>query len=305
MAATLQHTTTTSLGANLLTDVWVEKQFISRLLDSLLAVKLGKPSTLPENMGKVVRWQYSSQPAVLSSVTDGADPTGNTWTTVTVTATLGEYKAESAVTRQLLKVGLSAWLEEVVDASAFQMAATFDTVALTALDGSSVSVDAGTAMTAEATRQAVQKLVMANVKPHPVSPGGNFMYGIYSAEAAYDMMGEGAPAWFQVKSADYLNTLVSPFGDDLASSAIYGAIIKLSNAVRQQTNEDYNVIVGNEALGVASLDTSVIDPRIYVTRPEERVDRAARDQGSIGSYALFAAARLDSNRVVMVKSDVS
>jgi hypothetical protein len=280
--------------------------FISRLLDTLLATRLGKASSLPEHMGKVVRWQYSSQPAVLSSVTDGAAPTDRTFTTTTVLATLGEYKAESEVSRQLLTVGLSAWLEEVVEASAFQMAASFDTVTLGVIDGTSTTVDAGTAMTADATRQGVQKLVMVNAKPHPLSPGGKFFYGIYSGEAAYDMMGEGAPAWFQVKSADYLNTLVSPFGDDLASAAIYGAIIKISNNVQLVTTvEDMNVIVGNEAVGVASLDTNVISPRVYVTRPDERVDRPSRDRGSVGTYALFAAALLDNNRAAMVKSDVT
>jgi hypothetical protein len=303
-----QTITTSDLGANLLTDVWVEKQFISRLLDTLLAVRLGKPSSLPEHMGKVVRWQFSSQPTVLSAVTDGADPTARNFTTTTATATLGEFKAETVATRQLLKVGLSAWLEEVVDAAGFQMAETFDTVALTSLDGTTVSVDAGVAMTAEITRQAVQKLVMVNAKPHPASPGGKFYYGLYSGEAAYDMMGEGQAAWFQVKRDEYLNTLVSPFGDDVASAAVYGAIIKISNNVRRlagSPDDDLNVIVANEALGVASLDTNVIEPRVYVTRPNERVDRGSRDLGSVGTYALFAAQLLDANRCVKVSSDAT
>ena len=303
--ATLQYTGTSGLGANILTDVYLEKSFISRLISTLVCTPLGMRSSLPDNTGKKVRWQYSSQPAALSATTEGTNPSDNTFSTTTAEGTLLEYKSEMEASRFLLKAGLSAWLEEVVDATGYQMADTFDTASLTALDASTVTVDAGTSMTADAVRQGVQKLVMANVKPHPSTPGGRFYAGIFSGEAAYDMMGEGAPAWFQVKSSDYQAALITPFDGTPATAAIYGAIIKISNNVRAQTSEDYNVIVGKEAFGIAALDTNVVQPAVYVTRPNERVDLPARNKGSVGTFALFVAKLIDTNRVVMVKSDVS
>jgi N4-gp56 family major capsid protein len=293
------------LGANILTDVYLEKQFISRLVAGLVCTPLGLRSSLPDNTGKKVRWQYSSQPAALSATTEGTNPSDNTFSTTTAEGTLLEYKSEMEASRFLLRTGLSAWLEEVIDAVGYQMQDTFDTAALAALDATTVTVDAGTAMTADATRQGVQKLVVANVKPHPMTAGGRFYPAIYSGEACYDMMGEGAPAWFQVKSSLYLDSLITPFDGTPASSAVYGAMIKLSNNVRAQTAEDYNVIVGKEAFGIAALDTDVIQPRVFVTRPDERVDLPARNKGSVGTFALFVAKLLDNARVCMVKSDVT
>lgn len=301
--ATLQYTGTSGLGANLLTDVYLEKQFISRLLDGLVATPLGLRSSLPDNTGKKVRWQYSSQPAALSATTEGTNPSDNTFSTTTAEGTLLEYKSEMEASRFLLKAGLSAWLEEVIDATGYQMSDTFDTASLTALDGSSVTVDSGTSMTADALRQGVAKLVTANVKPHPMTPG--YYCAVFHGEACYDMMGEGAPAWFQVRSTDYQSALTTPFSGSPASSAVYGAFVKLSNNVRVQTNEHYNVVVGNEAFGIAALDTNVVQPAVYVTRPEQRVDLPARNKGSVGTFALFVAKLIDTNRVCMVKSDVT
>jgi len=303
-------TTGSTVGGDVIVAEYLEKRFVSRLERELLAIPLGVKSTLPTGNSNVVQWTYfnelpSSGTAVTSAATEGATPSVSTLTSNTATATLAEFGQYIDFTKVFDLHAMAGTREQIVDVFAHQGAVALDTVTMTAIDATTTSVDAGTAMTAEAVRTAVATLETNNADPHRATPGGQFYCGIFSPEACYDMMGEGAPVWFQVKSADYVASLTTPFRETIPTAAVYNCIVKRSTNVQQAASVDQNVIVADESFGVSSLATNVMRPRIIITEPETNSSSPLRTTGTLGWWAYFAVALFDNNRVVLVTSNVT
>jgi N4-gp56 family major capsid protein len=295
-----------AFGANVLPDVFVEKRFVDFLRDKLVAVPLGVPSTLPEYNGKVVRWQFFTTPSAKTTAitTEGGDPSAAGYTTTTAQATLEEFGSFGDYAKMLQKTAISGTMEEIARVHGYEAGLSLDSLAIAVADGSTTTVDAGTSMTAEFVRQAAAKLAINNAEFHRAT-GGTAYCGVLSAEQCYDMMGEGAPAWFQVKRDEYVRSLVRPFNGSPESTDIYNVVVKMSNNVQQVSSEDLGIVVGDESFGVASLDTNALQPRLIIIRPEENVSAPLKNRGSVGWWALFKAVILDVRRVVQLKSDVS
>ena len=201
MATNIMGTGTSNLGANIVGTEYIEKVFVEALRARLVVTNLGRPSTMPENESKKVRWQFFSNPtANTTAMTEGSDPVATTdFTTTTAEATLAEFGGYTAFSKFLAKTTVSSGIEEMVKGNAYQAALTLDVISMQTLtSGLNTSVTyAGTSFAADDLRLACQKLVSANAQTHPMTPG--FFAAVLSAEAAYDMMGEGAPAWWQAK----------------------------------------------------------------------------------------------------------
>lgn len=307
MAVTRMGTGTANLGPNVLT-TYLNKRFVSVLRASLMCAMFGMPSDMGANDGISVRWQYFSNPAaVTTTLTEGADPTNSTdFTTTTVTGTLGEYGSFTDVSKFLMRTGLTGTKEQMAEGNAFQAAISIDTLCIGEIDGSTTTVDSGTALTAEAVRQAAAKLEDNNVKKHRKTPG--FYPLLHTTDAAYDMMGEGAPTWFQAKSDLYTQSLQQPFTASQASAALYNVIVKTTNNVQVDTtptpDDELGVLIGDDSFGIASLDTDVSQPRLIITDPESLVSAPLRNRGTIGWWVLFVAKLFDNNRVVVIKADI-
>ena len=198
---------------------------------------------------------------------------------------------------------MSAVKQAYAEGLAFEAAITWEVETIGTVDATTTLTDAGTSATADAVRDVVRKLEAANAKPHPSTPGGQFYAGVFSPEAAYDMMGEGAPAWFQVKSSDYSTSLVTPFQDTPATAAVYNCLIKTSTSIQASSAQDLNLIIGNEAFGVADIDTDALAPKLIFTDPEQNYAKPLRNRGEIGWWGLFDSVLFDSNRVGIVMSD--
>ena len=314
-------TATTSFGPNVLQDMYLEQQFVMALRARLVVQRLGKPSTLPENQGKNVRWQFFSNPtAKTSSLTEGGTPPSTTdWTTSKAEATLQEYGGYTEFSKFLLKTGLSATQEEIAKGLGDEAAITIDRLNLDELTtGTPVQVDAGGGMTVDYLRQCAAKLQQAGqttpggfgpAKPHPASPGGQYYIAALSAEAAYDMLGEGTPTWSQVKNDQIESNLRTPFEDTPASAAAYGCIVKISDNIQRDTttspDDDLNYVFGADAFGVAALDTNVLDPSLIIIRPEQRTDKPLQNSGTAGWWLLYAVKVIDTLRYVELLSDAT
>lgn len=314
------HTTTlASFGANVLNDVWLEKTFIKALRTKLVVHGLGKQSTLTENMGKTVTWQYFSNLAAATTalVTEGVAPaTPQNFTTTPATATLAEYGHWSEFTKVLLAEALDATLEEIVEGLGHQAALTIDRLIIDELGTSaSLTVDSGAALTADGLRQASAQLGSVGatapgmVEHHPSSPGGAFYVAPVSNEAGWDLVGEGTPAWFQAKNSEIESNLRTPLQETPASAALYSCIVKVTQNIQRDTgtspDDDLNYVIGKDAIGVASLQTDILKPRVIITRPEERRDIPLRNMGTAGWWLLFGTKAIDANRYVQLLSDAT
>jgi hypothetical protein len=291
-------------------DIYLEKAFLRFLRRRLVAVPLCKRSTVPEGSGKTVRWNFFVAPVTAvanltnNTTTEGKTPdVGTAYTLTSVTGTLSEFQNYLDYSKVFQLISMPGSVDEVARVMAYEAAMTFDAFVIDGANGTSTAVDAGTAMTADAVRQGVAALENNDAQPNPATPGGAFYAGIFSAEAAYDMMGEGAPVWFQAKSSDYQAALTTPWDETVSTSALYKCLIKVSNNIIVASSEDFNLIVAEDGIGCASIGTDPIGPRIIHTRPEDNVSSPTRNFGTIGWWGLFAGGLLASTRVAYVKSD--
>jgi len=288
------------------------KRFVETLRANLVALPLGTFEDAPRSSGKTVRWQFFSNPTPATTpLTEGSTPgTSEDLTTTPVTGVMAEYGDYFDVSRLLLTTAVSGTKEAIVEAAAYQAALSLDTLVYTdSLGDTTITNDAGTAMKAEDIRIAVQRLKQNNAKPHRSTPGGKFYCGLLSVEAAYDMMGEGAPVWFQAKSSDYESALTTPFEGTVPTAALYGCIIKTSTNIQRDTStspdNDLNYIVADNSFGVVSIDSDLMDPRVIITDPEQRVDLPLRNAGTVGWIVWFATNAFDSNRIIEILSDAT
>ena len=303
----------TAAGANYvdfskaLFDMYVEREFIKRLERKLVAHKTGKVSTLPEQFGKNVRWNYLSSPTTgaTTPLAEGEDPTSATeFTLNSVTAALDEYGAFVNFTKELDVEAVSGTIEEVLDALAYHAMLTIDTLYLTESADFTVEVDAGVAMSAEALRRVRKLLDESQADFHPIT-GGPMFCGVFHTEQAYDMLGEGAPTWSQAKNELVESNFRTPFEDSPAGSALYDVLVKISQNVRNVSSNHLGYVYGKDAQGVSSLATNISQPRVILTRPEDAVDVVLRNRGRAGWWMLYATTTIDSNRAVEVISDVT
>lgn len=302
--AAAHYTAAANFGANVLTDVYLQKKFIERLEASLAMVRLGKIATLPEKMGKTVGWNLMSNPAVLSALSED-NPTAVTLTTTYVTAVLLDYASNYPYTKFLEVTAAEDTIPEIVSAAGYQMALTWDTATHASVNAAT-QIDAGVAMTADVIRNASYVLDNLNVQGHPMTPSGANLIAVLGSEQCYDMFGEGAPTWVQAMRGDLESSMRTPISGGQVKNVIYNTLIKRSTNCVQTGNEEYGYIFGNEAFGVGMIGPGTpMSPQVYVTPPSARVDRAARDVGSIGSISFFVAKLLDANRIRELKSDVT
>lgn len=314
MAITTQITTDADIASILRTE-WDASEFIRVLRQSLVIAPLARRDDIPRHSGMTVRWNLFNNPAADTGTNgaEGADPDDSTdFTTTAVTSTLLEYKGMTQFSKAVDLSTINGTRQEMVAGLAHKAAKSVDTLCFTkasvGLNAESTGIDAGVAMTADVLRRGVQNLLATDVEFHPATGGTAFVF-VCSIEAAYDMMGEGNPAWFQVKDTDLASSLMSPFDGSPATSGLYNAIVKTSTNIQTLTttspDNDLNYLLGADAFGISSLESEVIRPTITITEPSQLVSAPARNRGTAAYWFLFTTAVLDSVRLEEIASDVT
>lgn len=317
----LYTTSLANFGANVMPGVWVEKTFIPELRARLQVQPLAKESTITDNQGLVCRWiTFSNPTADVTGLTggEGGDPAADTaFTTTAFTATLAELGGYADFTKVLARTAVSGTIEALVRGLAYKAALSIDTILLNTLGaGTPPVVNAGAALTADALGATAAVLNNsthatgtpgAPAQPHPKSPGGNMYVGVFSAEALYDMIREGAPTWSQAKNTQIEDNLRTPLQDTPASSGLYNIICKISDNIQrdaaQAPDDDINFVFGADAFGASAVATNLNKPEVRVLMPDERVDLILRNRGRAAYWMLFGNTRLDQTRYVRVLSD--
>lgn len=301
---TTSHRATGDTGiSTLLQDVVLARRFVEVLRANLVTLPLGLREDLPRMSGKTIRWSLFANPATATTaLTEGVDPTDSLSIKTSVdTAVLLTYGDYFEITELLELTATNGTTQQFVDAAAYQASLTIDDLIMTACIATSTTQNAGTAMTADALLTGVRTLQGNNAKPNPATPG--FFCGVLSTEAAYDMLGEGGPAWFQVKTDDLRASLTTPFANTPPTAALYGCIIKTSTNVVALTSEDLNLIFADSGFGITSLDSNLANPEIKRVPPSPSLASPLGLRGTIGWRIYFATKLIDPARVVRIDSD--
>lgn len=311
-------------SAHIVQDEWIDRRFIEVLRERLVFLPLGRGTDMPGQISDRAHWNLFNNPLPDTTVltTEGDDPTNTSDLTVTaITADLQEFSSGFLYTKVLRSVGISGTLEQMVTGLAHKASLTIDKLcqAGTSENGALASVssasklDAGSSMTVDQLRLGVLKLLENNAQPHPGTPGGQFFCFAGSVEAVYDMLGEGSPAWFQVKDTNINGALQQPppMQNAPAQAGAYNAIVKVSSNIQRTAvaspafDDDLNYLIGDSAFGIISLDSNVMDPQVIMTPPEQNTSAPARNRGTAAYWFLFAAKLLDEKRVFQISSDAT
>lgn len=301
-------TTGSNPGANTLQDVYLERYVSALKKKTGVIYPCGRKGTLPEGSGTKTRWQFFNAPAAVTTnvAAEGDDPADVNFTTTFAEGTLEEFGGVTPYSRLLAKAGLSGTIEEIIDLLGYQSGLSIEVRTLDEVDSTTVSFNAGTAMSASALLSSVQKLVDVGAMGVEAA-GGRFVF-IGSTEAIFDMIGEGAPTWVQAKSRDIEAKLLSPLSD-ASDEGLYMTSIRLSQSILRDTatapDDDKNLLIGKDAFGVSSLDTNALNPQVVLTPPSEAVHVPARNRGTAAWLQYYKAKLVDSNRVVRVLSDAT
>ena len=303
---------TLATNATMTPTEWDVPRFIDVLRESLKAVPLGQNAGMPGHQGSLARWHlFANTTAQTTARTEGVDPTNSVDLDESViTDSFQIFGAFFELTEEMDIATISGTRQQFIDGAAHQAALTLDTLTHTALSAAANTNNAGSGLKAEDLRKAALNLAAANAKPHPATPGGAFYCGLFSAEAAYDLIGEGAPTWYQAKAAAFEDNLTSPLKDTPASSAVHNVIVKMSTNVARNTatapDDDENFVLADSAFGITSLETNVLQPKLMIV-PSGVASLASPlgMRGTIGWKARFAAIILDDNRVREVLTDAT
>ena len=106
-------------------DVFLEKQFLRFLRRRLLMVPLCKRSTLPENSGRTVRWNFFVAPVTAvanltnNTTTEGTTPAvGTAYTLTSVTGTLSEFQNYLDYSRVFQLISIAGSIDQVAEVMA-------------------------------------------------------------------------------------------------------------------------------------------------------------------------------------------
>lgn len=297
-------------GATVFQPMYLERFIAALRLKTGVIYPLGRKSTLPMGAGKSVRWQHVTQPAAITGNVgnEGEDPAETAMTTVTAQATLEEFGAVVPYSRLLMSSAMSGTKEEMLEALGYQAALSIEVRTIDEVDGATtLTVDAGTGMTADALRQGAQKLVNVGSQPNPVTDP--YFCFIGSTEACYDMIGEGAPTWVQAKNREIESALLTPLTGSPQTAGIWGCLVKLSQSIKRDTapspDDDLNLLIAKDAFGVSDLDFNAAQPQVVDTPPEMSVHVPARNRGYMAWLLFYKAKLIRENSVVVIKSDAT
>ncbi len=314
-----------NFSTNILVEEWIDMRFIEVLRERLVFLPLGRPTDFPSQNGINVHWNLFNNPLpdTTALATEGDDPSDTNDLTVTaITDSLQEFTSGYKFTKVLKLTSINGTLEQMTQGLSHKAALSIDKMVQVGEAGdagtgglaavsASAKLDAGAAMTVDQLRIGALKLFANNAQGHPNSPGGNMFIFVGSVEAIYDMLGEGSPAWFQIKDEGLQNVLTQPppIQNGTIQAGAYNCILKMSTNIQRNTatspDDDLNYLLADSAFGVISLDSDIMDPRIIMTPPEMNTSAPARNRGTAAYWFLFAAKLLDEKRVFQIASDAT
>jgi len=298
---------TTTTNSNILNTEFFAKRWLEVLREDTIVLELAVKENAPRNSGKVVAWtRMANTTAKTTPLAEGADPTSPTDLVATViNATLQEFGAYFEPAKLFISTAVSGTMTEIVEAAAHEAAITLDTLCFTqALQDTTDINDPSADLTADDLLLAASTLNGNAAKAHRATPGGAFYAGIFSANALFEMAGEGAVTWATVKREDFAASWLSPFKGTPVTAALYGILPKISQNIQNDGTDELGYVIADQGFGAVSIDGDMMAPRVIITNPEDRTDKPLRNSGTVGWWAAFASELLDSNQVVEILSTI-
>ena len=178
---------------------------IDNAVPKLVHDQFGQKHPIPKNGGKTIDFRkYSPLPKLLTPLTEGVTPDGQSLTVTTVEATVDQYGGYVTLSDQLLLTAIDNNMVQATKLLGNQAGVTLDTITREVLNGGTNVVYAGgvtsrNALTGKLTVDDIKKAVRA-LKNQNAEKIGDSYVAIIHPDVTYDLTND--PTWQAVKDYD-------------------------------------------------------------------------------------------------------
>ena len=201
---------TQTTGTSTLSDemkVYYSDYLIDNAVPKLVHDQFGQKHPIPKNGGKTIEFRkYSPLPKLLTPLTEGVTPDGQSLTVTTIEATIDQYGGYVTISDMLQLTAIDNNMVQATKLLGNQAGASLDTITREVLNGGTNVVYAGgvssrEALTAEhkLTVDDIKKAVRA-LKNQNAEKIGDSYVAIIHPDVTYDLTND--PAWQAVKDYD-------------------------------------------------------------------------------------------------------
>ena len=200
-----QTTGTTTLSDEMKT--YYSDYLIDNAVPKLVHDQFGQKHPIPKNGGKTIEFRkYSPLPKLLTPLTEGVTPDGQSLTVTTIEATIDQYGGYVTISDMLQLTAIDNNMVQATKLLGNQAGASLDTITREVLNGGTNVVYAGgvasrSALTADSklTVDDIKKAVRALKNQNAEKIGDSFV-AIIHPDVTYDLTND--PAWQAVKDYD-------------------------------------------------------------------------------------------------------
>ena len=303
-------TTANSEGTNDLSPemkTYYSDYLIDNAVPKLVHDQFGQKHPIPKNGGKTIEFRkYSPLPKLLTPLTEGVTPDGQSLNVTTIEATVAQYGGYITLSDMLLLTAVDNNLVQATKLLGNQAGATLDTITREVLCGGTNVIYSGgvasrNALTADMTLKVddVKKAVRALKNQNAEKIGDSFVAVIHP-DVAYDLTND--PAWQNVKDYDPKDWYEGEIGRIAGVRFVETTEAKIFAGSGASSQAVYaTLVLGDNAYGVTEIEgggLKHIVKQLGSGGTEDPIDQRA----TVGWKATKVAERLVEQFMVRIES---
>ena len=301
-AENTQTTGTTTLSDEMKT--YYSDYLIDNAVPKLVHDQFGQKHPIPKNGGKTIEFRkFSPLPKLLTPLTEGVTPDGQSLTVTTIEATVDQYGGYVTISDQLQLTAIDNTMVQATKLLGNQAGASLDTVTREVLNGGTNVVYAGgvtsrDALTADhkLTVQDIKKAVRA-LKNQNADKIGDSYVGIIHPDITFDLTND--PEWKDVKNYDPKDWYEGEIGKIAGVRFVETTEAKIFEGGVYST-----LILGDNAYGVTEIEGGGLEHIVKQLGSAGTAD-ALNQRATCGWKATKVAERLVEQFMVRIESKSS
>ena len=295
---------TQTTGTSSLSDemkVYYSDYLIDNAVPKLVHDQFGQKHPIPKNGGKTIEFRkYSPLPKLLTPLTEGVTPDGQSLTVTTVEATIDQYGGYVTISDMLQLTAIDNNMVQATKLLGNQAGASLDTITREVLNGGTNVVSAGgvssrSALTADSklTVDDIKKAVRA-LKNQNAEKIGDSYVAIIHPDVTYDLTND--PAWQAVKDYDPKDWYEGEIGKIAGVRFVETTEAKIFEGGVYST-----LILGDNAYGVTEVEGGGLQHIVKQLGSAGTAD-ALDQRATVGWKATKVAERLVEQFMVRIES---
>jgi N4-gp56 family major capsid protein len=308
MFAEMNTQVTTAEGLSDEMKVYYSDYLIDNAVPKLVHDQFGQKHPIPKNGGKTIEFRkYSPLPKLLTALTEGVTPDGQSLSVSTITATVAQYGGYVTLSDMLMLTAIDNNLVQATKLLGNQAGATLDTITREVLNGGTNVIYSGgkesrTALTNTdiLTVDDIKKAVRA-LKTQNAEKIGNSFVAIIHPDVAYDLTND--PKWEAVKTycepSDWYEGEIGRIGGCRFVETTEAKIFAGAGASGQAVYS--TLVLGDNAYGVTEIEGGGLEHIVKQLGSAGTAD-ALNQRATVGWKATKVAERLVEQFMVRIES---